>query len=370
MKRLVSTILALSLIFALVGCGNSNDDVSTSSDGSELTTLLYGAPSTATSVTVWYALQQGYFEDYGVDLQITFFNSGTSINDAARAGEIDLYSLGSMMSTTGATTFGSQLLCYLAPDNAAYRVYARNDSEIITSGQGHIEKYPNIYGSADAWKNSTVLWTKGQSGHYTINAILEMLGLTSDDVTSIDMEQNQIPAAFAAGEGDVMVAGIPNWNEFEADPEHYTMVASLDELYPDYDNIATIMACPDALENKQEALKGFAKGVMRAQNEFANDDDLFKEWMYIWQSEYNVDVTEESAANDCAFYKMPTLEWSPQYFEGGEDSICANGFMKIAEFMNSVDQMSDEVFAEYNADDYIADDIILAALDELEAEQS
>ena len=39
MKRLVSTILALSLIFALVGCGNSNDDVSTSSDGSELTTL-------------------------------------------------------------------------------------------------------------------------------------------------------------------------------------------------------------------------------------------------------------------------------------------------------------------------------------------
>ena len=44
--------------------------------------------------------------------------------------------------------------------------------------------------------------------------------------------------------------------------------------------------------------------------------------------------------------------------------------MKIAEFMNSVDQMSDEVFAEYNADDYIADDIILAALDELEAEQS
>ena len=93
MKRLVSTILALSLIFALVGCGNSNDDVSTSPDGSELTTLLYGAPSTATSVTVWYALQQGYFEDYGVDLQITFFNSGTSINDAARAGEIDLYSL-------------------------------------------------------------------------------------------------------------------------------------------------------------------------------------------------------------------------------------------------------------------------------------
>ena len=63
-------------------------------------------------------------------------------------------------------------------------------------------------------------------------------------------------------------------------------------------------------------------------------------------------------------------EWSRQYFEGGEDSICANGFMKIAEFMNSVDQMSDEVFAEYNADDYIADDIILAALDELEAEQS
>jgi hypothetical protein len=79
-------------------------------------------------------------------------------------------------------------------------------------------------------------------------------------------------------------------------------------------------------------------------------------------------VTKESAAFDCQFYKMPTLEWDRQYFEGGDNSICAQGFMKIAAFMNSVDNMSDDVYKNYNAGDHIASDIILSALDELDAE--
>lgn len=384
MKKIICLLLALVMLFAMVACaqtetpstpGSSSTSSSSNtapkedpSDASaELTKLVYGAPSTATSVTMWYALQQGYFEEYGVDLEIIFFNSGTSLNDAARAGEVDLYSLGSMMSTTGATTFGSKLLCYLAPDNASYHVFARNDSSIIQAGNGQLADHPEIYADADGWKGATVLWTRGQSGHYTINAILELMGLTASDITAIDLEQNQIPAAFDSGEGDVMVVGNPLWAEFAEQPDKYTRVASLDMLYPDYDNIATIMACADALENKRDALKGFAKGLMRAQNEFAHDEELYKEWMFNWQSEYNVNVTEESAAFDCQFYKMPTYEWSREYFEGGDDSICANGFNKIAAFMHSVENMSDEVFKTYNAGDHIADDIILEALTELEA---
>ena len=55
-----------------------------------------------------------------------------------------------------------------------------------------------------------------------------------------------------------------------------------------------------------------------------------------------------------------------------EGKLCElSGLSTIPDFtVRILDQMSDEVFAEYNADDYIADDIILAALDELEAEQS
>lgn len=384
MKKIICLLLALVMLFAMVACaqtetpstpGSSSTSSSSntapkedpSDTSAELTKLVYGAPSTATSVTMWYALQQGYFEEYGVDLEIIFFNSGTSLNDAARAGEVDLYSLGSMMSTTGATTFGSKLLCYLAPDNASYHVFARNDSSIIQAGNGQLADHPEIYADADGWKGATVLWTRGQSGHYTINAILELMGLTASDITAIDLEQNQIPAAFDSGEGDVMVVGNPLWAEFAEQPDKYTRVASLDMLYPDYDNIATIMACADALENKRDALKGFAKGLMRAQNEFAHDEELYKEWMFNWQSEYNVNVTEESAAFDCQFYKMPTYEWSREYFEGGDDSICANGFNKIAAFMHSVENMSDEVFKTYNAGDHIADDIILEALTELEA---
>lgn len=359
MKKSVCFLLALVMLLGIA---------TMSASAADLTHLVYGAPSTATSVTIWYALQQGYFEDYGVDLEIIFFNSGTSLNDAARAGEVDIYSLGSMMSTTGATTFDSKLLVYLAPDNAAYHVYARNDSAIIKGGNGQLADHPDIYASADGWKGSTVLWTRGQSGHYTINALLELMGLTANDITAIDLEQNQIPAAFAAGEGDVMVVGNPLWAEFANDPEHYTEVASLDMLYPDYDNIATNMACKDAQDNKRDALKGYAKAVMKAQNEFANDNALFEEWMYKWQSEYNVDVTPEKAAFDCAFYKMPTYEWTRQYFTGGDDSICANGFNKIAAFMNQVQNMSDETFATYNAGDHIMSDLILEALDELEAE--
>lgn len=389
MKKVICLFLVLMLAFGAIAC--SADTTATaapaaseetgSSDASsavaetaapaevkEPVHLVYGAPSTATSVSIWYALQQGYFEDYGVDLEMIFFNSGTSINDAARAGEIDLYSLGCMMATTGATTFGSKLVAYLAPDNAAYRVYARNDSPVIQAGQGHIAAYPNVYGDAESWENSTVLLTKGQSGHYTISAILELLGITCNDITYIDMEQNQIPVVFSSGEGDVMVAGNPNWAEFAADPDHYTLVASLDMLYPDYDNIATIMACKDALENKTEGLYGFVKALTKAQIELEADSDLFHEWMYKWQQEYNVSATQESATFDCGFYKLPTLDFLDEYYGGGADSIVCGVFSKIAKFMSENDQMSADTYANYQAINYIAPEFTLKAVEDLRAE--
>jgi len=337
----------------------------------QLTQLKYGAPSTATSNTVWYAYTNGYFKEYGVDLDLTFFNSGASLQDAARASEIDVYSLGGMSSLTGATTFGSCFVAYLAPDNAAYRVYARNDSPVIQSGKGHIAKYPDVYGSADAWKQSTVLLTKGQSGHYTISAIATLLGLTMADVPNMDIEQNQIPAIFAAGEGDVMVVGNPNWAEFAADPDNYTMVASLDMLYPDYDNVATIMAVSSALLNKEDAVFGFVKALVRAQSELAADHELYVQSMYTWQQEYKVDATEEDARFDVQFYKLPTFNWLEEYMGGDPGkSIIEGVFLSIGKFMLGNDSMTQENFDKLsnNVHNMILTKYTLRAVEELRAE--
>jgi ABC-type nitrate/sulfonate/bicarbonate transport system substrate-binding protein len=274
-----------------------------------------------------------------------------------------------MSSLTGATTFGSHFIAYLDPDNAAYRVYGTNESRIVKAGKGHIAKYPEVYGDAAAWKGSTVLLTKGQSGHYTIAAILELLGLDISDIKVVDIEQNQIPAIFASGTGDIMVAGNPNWNEFAANPSKYTKVASLDMLYPSYDNIATIMATDKTIKNKSDAVYGFVKGLIRAENELSKDENLYKEWMYKWQSEYNVNVSREAAYADCAFYKLATYDFLEEMFSGDPGkSIIENTFLGFAKFMVKNEQMKQETFDKMNISDIILREYTLKAVAELRKE--
>lgn len=182
------------------------------------------------------------------------------------------------------------------------------------------------------------------------------------------MEQNQIPAAFAAGEGDIMVAGNPNWSEFAADPDNYTMVAGLDMLYPDYDNVATIMATAKTIEDKDEAVYGFVKALTRAEQEMSEDEALYKDWMYKWQSEYNVSVTEESAHADCAFYKLATYDFLEEYFSGEPgESIVENTFQSFANFMYANEQMSEETYNNLDISDIIRREYTLRAVEELRA---
>lgn len=360
MKKLVSVMLAGVLAAGLTVTPVFADDAA------EKTVIRYGAPSTATSVAVWYAYSQGYFEEQGIDIDWIFFNSATSINEAALADEIDMYSLGATKSVTGAVNFGAKMVGYMVPDNSTYRIYARSDSDIAKAGQGALEEYPEIYGDADAWRDSTVLLTRGQSSHYFVSAILNELGVSEEEITEMDIDVNQIPTVFANGDGDAMCVGNPLWAEFDGDPD-YTFVGSLDMMYPEYDNVCTIMATDKFIDANADAVQGFVTAVVKAQNELSGDADAQAAAMFDWQSQYNVDVTEESAAFDSTFYTMQNYDYLADYFDGAAGETVADGvFSGIVDFMLATDQMTQEEYDHYQEMGFVDPSYTQNALAELQ----
>lgn len=379
MKKIICLLLALVMLFAMVACaqtetpstpGSSSTSSSSNtapkedpSDASaELVTIRYGAPSTATSAAVWYAYTQGYFQEYGVDLEFIFFNSATSINEAALADEIDMYSLGATKSVTGAVSFGAKMVGYMVPDNSTYRIYARSDSAIAKAGKGALSEYPEIYGDAESWKGATLLTTKGQSSHYFFNAILTELGLTESDVILMDIENNQIPVTFKMGEGDAMCVGNPLWADFAEDPA-YTFVGSLDMMYPTYDNVCTVMATDKMIERNKDAVQAFVTALVKAQNELSQDAELFAKAMFDWQSEYNVDATEENAAFDAEFYTQQNYEYLEAYFTGNVGETVADVvFSGIVDFMLNTDQLTEDEYNKYQSLGFIDPSYTMNAL--------
>lgn len=385
MKKALCLLLALMMVLSMAACAQSTTDTKTETSApaetqpsgetaqteaaetssDELTVIRYGAPSTATSAAVWYAYTQGYFQEYGVDLEFIFFNSATSINEAALADEIDMYSLGATKSVTGAVSFGAKMVGYMVPDNSTYRIYARSDSKIAQAGQGALAEYPEIYGDAEAWKGSTLLTTKGQSSHYFFNAILTELGLSESDVVLMDIENNQIPVTFKMGEGDAMCVGNPLWADFADDP-NYVFVGSLDMMYPKYDNVCTVMATDKMIERNNDAVQSFVTALVKAQNELSQDADLFAKAMYDWQSEYNVDATEENAAFDATFYTQQNYDYLEAYFTGDAGSTVADVvFSGIVDFMRNTDQLTEDEYAKYQTLGFVAPSYTMNALAEL-----
>lgn len=372
MKKLIALILAMVMTVSMVACGSKEEAPAESTEAEEpaeeekeLFTVRYGAPSTATSSAVWYAYTQGYFEEQGLDIEWIFFNSATSINEAALANEIDMYSLGATKSVTGAVNFGAKMVGYMVPDNSTYRIYARAESDIAKAGQGALADYPEIYGDAEAWKGSTLLLTKGQSSHYFFSAILNELGVSESDVVMMDIEMNQIPTTFELGEGDVMSVGNPLWADF-ADNEDYVMVGSLDMMYPEYDNVCTTMATDAFIESNADAVQGFVTALTKAQNELSQDTELFAKAMYDWQSQYNVDATEENAAFDAGFYTQQNYEYLEAYFTGGAGNTVADVvFSGIVDFMLSTDQLTQEEYDKYQTMGFVDPTYTLQALEEL-----
>lgn len=334
MKRLGTGILVLAAtLLTVTGCGKTS--------GQEEHTVRLATMTTGFTALMHEANISGVYEQEGLNVEEQFFDNGPAINEAISAGDIDVATIGAMPSITGNIANHTRVVAVLTDDEESVQIYARNDSDIVKAGKGHIDGYGNIYGTADNWKGKKVVCAKGTSSHYTLLAALATMHLTEDDIELINMEGASGASAFASGTGDIFVGFDPQWSVFYENPDEYTCIATCADTGKKL--IDVVIATDDFCENHAEELTDLLRGVLKTEQQYEDDQEGYDQVMYQWQNEYG-ECSEDVAAYSAQIKPILSVREQLKRFDNknGQSQV-EQTLLDIADFMveNKIIEQSD-----------------------------
>lgn len=246
-----------------------------------------------------YALDQGYFKDRGLDVEIITFATGAPINEAMNAGELDVAVSGMAnvynLATGNFTYVGDTMI-----SEKGQALYVRPDSAIAAcTPEG------GVIGSAETVKGMSILGPLSTSAQYNAIKYIEHFGLTSEDFSMVSMEYAQAYQAFITGEGDG-IATIPPYS-FQLEEAGMVNVAS----------VATLMGQPltdgiyvqNSVASERGAdVQALLEGYYQACEELLADEELRKEVGMAWYAEEGVTYSDADMENEILAQTYTTLD--------------------------------------------------------------
>ncbi len=334
MKKLSSILMAGLMTGTLIGCGaetadNSAADTTVAEDTASESTVEATAEATTASTEassegaasgeamydgttilgqsswvgyapLYLADKMGFFDNYGADVEVEYFESKTDSKSALAAGRIQ------GMSTTVDThvmssAVGMDIKIILALDDSCGGdgVSAKSEITDIPSLKGH----------------TVALDTSGGASYFWFQYILKEYDMTLDDVQVVNMSSGDAGAAFVAGEVDAAVTWEP-WLSRASETSDGSILI---------DSSETPGVIVDALAVDSEFAEkypGTCKAITQAWYDAldyieTNPDEAYKIMM-----EYTGDETVEALQGSMAEVQFYDKEKNIEYF-GGEISEIA-----------------------------------------------
>ncbi len=334
MKKVLVTILALTLVLAMLsGCSSSEGE------GASSEPLNVGIMPYLGSVPADYALTQGYFEEMGIEVVLHNFATGAPMNEAFAAGQIDIAVIGLagvITMSTGTAT------CILETNTASggNAIFVRPDSD-IASVQGEVEGREMLYGSAETIEGSTIIGQLGTSSQLGVISYLAHFGLTEDDIDFVNMDSGADLQAFLAGEGDAVAL---------ATPYAYEAVAAGLVTAADFED-STSLVMPDVLLAKNEVvadrrddLQSFVNAYLKAADELNADYDLLYDYSKNFYAENGREYSDENITLD-----LEVRELIDATYMGADNYVFGEANWTVAQFFVDAGKIEEE-----NLDNVIA----------------
>ncbi|MEV4351312.1 ABC transporter substrate-binding protein [Actinoplanes sp. NPDC049596] len=198
MKKLISVLAVAAL--SVAACGNGAASGGASADKKTIRLAYQAFPSGDLIVK-----NQGLLEKALPDYQITWtkFDSGASINTAFVAKSVDIAAIGSSPVARGLS----------APLNIPYKVAfvldvaGDNEALVARNGSGVTD--------VKSLKGKKVATPFASTAHYSLLAALEQAGLQEKDVNIVDLEPQDIQAAWTRGDLDAAYTWLPSLAEIK-----------------------------------------------------------------------------------------------------------------------------------------------------------
>lgn len=200
LRRTLALLTAAASALALSACGSSSDSSAAGGGGDKPTIRIAYQQFPSGDLIV---RQNKWLEEAlpGYDITWTAFDSGASINTAFVAGSIDIAAIGSSPVARGLS----------APLNIPYQVAfvldVAGDNEALVA-----RKEAGISSVADL-KGKKIATSFASTAHYSLLVALDKAGIAETDVNLIDLEPQDILAAWTRGDIDAAYTWLPTLDE-------------------------------------------------------------------------------------------------------------------------------------------------------------
>ncbi len=323
--RIICIVLAsLFMVYPLAGCSSAQSD----SD-----VLNVSLQTTAQGVPAYAAEVDGLNEAAGLAVDFTVYANGPAQNEALGANEWDVATMGSPPAIMANIAYDAKIIAFVLME-ASTEFWVRPDSDIAQIS-GQVEGYPTILGNADTWRGKTILCPVATTSHFILLTLLELMGLTEDDVNIINMEVGQAYTAFKAGQGDIVTLWDPT--SFSAADEGWVRAAYGPDI-PAY-TPCVLVASQKAIEEKPELIQKWVNTYFDAVESHPDDSSYLAGHAYTLLNDNNVTVTEDESVEFIERKKFYTRTEALEFFEPEDgDSLAWQYINEIIEFF--VDQGS------------------------------
>ena len=382
MKKNVSILLVLVMMVTLLSAcsnnkdenpkgGSSSDNTTTTNDntgdkGKELTKLSISHHPALHGLPAYVAIEKGFFEEEGLDVDMTIYLTGASQMEALPSGSWKLGGGGATAGVVGTIGYDCQILGYVGWDGPI-DIYVREDSDIYTAGKGHIDGYPEIYGTAENWKGKTFLLPQGTTAHLALLGTLDRLGLSEDDVNIVHMEVPAAQTAFKTGEGD----GVGQWINFALTAESYGWKKVSSCADAGVEVPLTLYGADDIINNSPDTVVSYIKGYMKAWYWITENQEEATKLYYQFMLEEGVDTTEEFCAKLLSNYAPEGIDKMLSYYEKDSATGSTLYYDKLATMLSyfvKMDKYSQEQVDKALDSSKLNSELMVRALNELKTE--
>lgn len=250
MKKTAALFMALVLTAAmLAGCGTTGGGGDEKKDEAEKVSInVIYHPTIGGSTAVATGINQGFFEEEGLEVNVQMYTSGPPEVAAMEAGQAEFGFIGS-----GAAwlAFSGQV-DIIALDNLALT------EQIITRADSGIE------GIADL-KGKTIAVQEGAAGYTLLMVALQENGMSASDVKILNINNDNIPSTYNDASIDAWAVWKPAATSLQEALGSNSKLLADNSTYPDYAFPSTWIANKDYVEKNPEVVQRFVNALTKAQ---------------------------------------------------------------------------------------------------------
>ena len=268
-KKFLAAGLAAAMVVSLAACGgsgggNSADNGADGTDqgGKETITLNVAyMPNYGSLWSVMTAIEKGYFEEEGIEVNLMEFQDGPTIISSMESGSIDIGYIGQ----------GAHKLC-LEGNATIFALSHISNGDAVIGGAG-ISSIEDLAGK-------TVAYSSGTSSQDILENALASAGMTMDDIQATDMAAENIPTAMISGSVDAAATWSPGTLTILEEAEGATKLCDNMTFKDTTISLASWICTPSYAEENRDVLVKFTTALFKGMDYAAEEHyDEVAQWV-------------------------------------------------------------------------------------------